>query len=254
MDGAHEPERDDAEAVGAVGHVLGQAEEVERGQRDGGAVARQGADEAADEAGNGDEEPLQRHPHPLPSWKAGAILPSRPERVPRRYCRSFIARCERHAAVVYLLDEAGGIYLRRVGRRIHFGHVRRRLLRRSGGCSRAPLRGLGPARAHRHQTCYQLERRRGPGVSQVSHPSILYSNRFRSHGRLCFHTRLIHRTPGRLAYSEVRLENCRRLVWQPRKTIGCDSFSQLVLLTSTSSMRSGGPFTEISMIFPNPAA
>jgi len=59
MEGAGESERDDAEAVGAVGHVLGQAEEVERGQRDGGAVARQGADQTA-------EERLQRHPKPLP--------------------------------------------------------------------------------------------------------------------------------------------------------------------------------------------
>jgi hypothetical protein len=75
MDGAHEPERDDAEAVGAVGHVLGQAEEVERWQRDGGAVAREGADEAADEAGYGDEDPLQRHPNPLPSGQQGPFYP-----------------------------------------------------------------------------------------------------------------------------------------------------------------------------------
>jgi hypothetical protein len=93
MDGAHEPERDDAEAVGAVGHVFGQAEEVERGQRDGGAVAREGADEAADEASYGDEDPLQRHPQsPFRPRSAGAILPSPPEWTPRRYGRSFIAR------------------------------------------------------------------------------------------------------------------------------------------------------------------
>ena len=38
---------DDAESVRAVGDVLRQSEELERGRRDGGAVARKGADEAA---------------------------------------------------------------------------------------------------------------------------------------------------------------------------------------------------------------
>jgi hypothetical protein len=46
-----------SKAVGAFGHVPGQAEEVERGQRAGRAVARQGADEAR----YGDEELLQPH-------------------------------------------------------------------------------------------------------------------------------------------------------------------------------------------------
>jgi hypothetical protein len=90
MDGAHEPERDDAEAVGAVGHVLGQAEEVERGQRDGRPVARQGADEAADEARYGDEDRLERHPNPLPSGQQGPFYPRpRTARLPddREGCR-----------------------------------------------------------------------------------------------------------------------------------------------------------------------
>ncbi len=56
-DGANEPERDDAQAVGAVGRVLGEAEELEGGQRDGGSVASQGADEAR----YGDEDGLQPH-------------------------------------------------------------------------------------------------------------------------------------------------------------------------------------------------
>jgi len=64
MDGTSEPERDDAEAVGAVGHVLRKAGELERRQRDGGAVACEGADEAADEASYGDEDSLKRHPEP----------------------------------------------------------------------------------------------------------------------------------------------------------------------------------------------
>ncbi len=46
-DGTHEPERDDAQPVRAVGRVLGQAEELERGQCDGRTVARQGTDKAA---------------------------------------------------------------------------------------------------------------------------------------------------------------------------------------------------------------
>jgi hypothetical protein len=65
VDRADEPERDDAQPVRAVGHVLRQAEEAERRQRYGGPVTRQGAEKAAHEAGHDDQQLLQAHRLPF---------------------------------------------------------------------------------------------------------------------------------------------------------------------------------------------
>lgn len=67
-DGAHKSERDYAQAVRAVGRVLGQAEELQHGQRDGRAVAGQGAGEAADQARYGGEKCLQQSREGCPSF------------------------------------------------------------------------------------------------------------------------------------------------------------------------------------------
>ena len=85
-------EGDDAKSVRAVGDVLRRSEELERGRRDGGAVARKGADESAGEAGIGDENPLKRNPelplrlprafHPR-SRRRRQVAISRPSRVNR---------------------------------------------------------------------------------------------------------------------------------------------------------------------------
>ena len=57
-DCARNPERNDTQSVRAVGHVLGQAQELQRAQRDGRAITSQGADESADEASYGGEQCL----------------------------------------------------------------------------------------------------------------------------------------------------------------------------------------------------
>jgi hypothetical protein len=75
VDGAHQPEGDDAQPIGAIGHVLGQAEELERRQGNRRAVTSEDTDEAADEARYGDEDLLEHHHQNPPSPLASGSVP-----------------------------------------------------------------------------------------------------------------------------------------------------------------------------------
>ena len=74
-DSVHEPERDYAQAVRAVGRVLGKAEELEHGQRNSRAVAGEDTDEAADQARYGGEERLQQSRGVCPFREPEAFYP-----------------------------------------------------------------------------------------------------------------------------------------------------------------------------------